>query len=498
LAFGLRGGPWNDGAMIPYPASIRRQPGELSIVDPVTVSADSELDGVADWLGALSAFRRVTGAAVARLSMAGDLPPEGYRLTVRSDGIRIAAGDPAGAFYGAQTLRQLLPVTGKATALPLVEVTDAPRYGWRGAMLDVARHFMPKQFVLRFIDLLAMHKLNVLHLHLTDDQGWRLEIPRFPKLSEVGSKRATTLVGHSDDRPKRYDGVSHGGFYTRQDIREIVRYAADRFITVVPEIEGPGHSQAAIAAYPELGATDQRREVRTEWGISEHVLNASEATVAFFADVLDEVVGLFPGPYLHIGGDECPTAEWRANPGICAHAAGLGLSDVRELLGWYVRRLAGQVSSRGRRAVFWYDTRTALRVPDAIAMPWSGRGAAEAARQAGHDIVLTAQGQLYLDHYQSADRAGEPLAIGGHTPLERVYAFDPDQPSGALGAQCQLWSEYLPGPEAVEYMAFPRLCAFSEAVWSPAPGPGFDDFRGRLTVHLGRLDALGVKYRPLD
>jgi hexosaminidase len=364
-------------------------------------------------------------------------------------------------------------------------------------MLDVARHFMPKSFVLRFIDLLAMHKLNVMHLHLTDDQGWRLDIPRCPKLTEVGAWRATTLVGHSHDRPKRYDGVPHGGLYTPQDVREIVRYAADRFVTVVPEIDSPGHSQAAIAAYPELGNTGRPLDVWTEWGITEHVLNLSEPTIAFYLDVLDDVMALFPGPYLHIGGDECPTGEWRANPNAVARAAALGLAEVRGLLGWYVRRLADHVRSRGRQAVFWYDTRTALRVPGAVAMPWSGRGASEAARSAGHDIVLTGQEQLYLDHYQSAERANEPLAIGGHTPLEKVYAFDPDQPSGALGAQCQLWSEYLPSPDAVEYMAFPRLCAFSEAIWSPPPRAEFGTFRQRLAVHLGRLAAIGVNYRPL-
>lgn len=483
--------------MIPYPVSIRHLPGRLRITRPLTVAAASALDGVADQLGSLPEFRRATDEAVVNLGMDADLPPEGYRLTVGQAGVRIAGGDAAGVFYGAQTLRQMLAARAY-DELPWIEIADAPRYGWRGAMLDVSRHFMPKSFVLRFIDLLALHKLNVLHLHLTDDQGWRVEIPRYPKLTEVGAWRAATLVGHSHDRPKRYDGVRHGGYYSQQDIREIVRYAADRFVTVVPEVDSPGHSQAAIAAYPELGNTDQQLDVWTEWGITEHVLNISEATVAFHRDVLDEVMALFAGPYLHIGGDECPTAQWRANPDVTARAAALGLGDVRELLGWYVRRLADHVGSRGRRPIFWYDTGTALRVPGAIAMPWSGRGAAEAARSAGHDVVLTPQGQLYLDHYQSADRANEPLAIGGHTPLDKVYGFDPEQPAGALGAQCQLWSEYLPGPAAVEYMAFPRLCAFSEAIWSPPPRADFGAFRQRLAVHLRLLDALGVNYRPLD
>ncbi len=483
--------------MIPYPVSIRHLGGSLRIARPLTVAAPADLDGVADQLGGLPEFRRAGDDAVVSLGVDADLPPEAYRLTVGQAGVRIDGGDPAGVFYGTQTLRQILAAqTGDG--LPWVEIVDAPRYGWRGAMLDVARHFMPKSFVLRFIDLLAMHKLNVLHLHLTDDQGWRVEIPRYPKLTEVGAWRAATLVGHSDDRPKRYDGVRHGGYYSGHDIREIVRYAADRFVTVVPEVDSPGHSQAAIAAYPELGNTDQQLDVWTEWGITEHVLNLSDATLAFYADVLDEVMALFPGPYLHIGGDECPTAQWRANPEVTARAAALGLGDVRELLGWYVRCLADHVGSRGRRPIFWYDTGTALRVPGAIAMPWSGRGAAEAARSAGHDVVLTPQAQLYLDHYQSADRASEPRAIGGHTPLETVYGFDPDQPAGALGAQCQLWSEYLPEPAAVEYMAFPRLCAFSEAIWSPLPRADFGTFRQRLAVPLRLLDALGVNYRPLD
>ncbi|MFG3700530.1 beta-N-acetylhexosaminidase [Micromonospora sp. NPDC047620] len=488
-------------SLIPYPASIRRHSGALHVAGPVPVAAVPEAEGVADWLAEVPGFTRaVVSDAPVRLALDDRLAPEGYRLTVDERGVEITGGAPAGVFYGAQTLRQLLPegASGRTVSLPYLEVADAPRFGWRGAMLDVARHFMPKEFVLRFIDLLALHKLNVLHLHLTDDQGWRLEIPRYPRLTEIGAWRAETLVGHARQTPRRYDGVRHGGFYTRQDIQEIVTYAATRFVTVVPEIDSPGHSQAAIAAYPQLGNTGRQLDVWTDWGISEHVLDISETTVGFYRDVLDEVMALFPGNYLHLGGDECPTGQWRANPAVTARLAELGLSDERALLGWYVGELASFVTDRGRRPVFWYDTETALRVPNAIAMPWRGDGAAMAAHQDGHDVVLASHEHLYLDYYQSQDRDTEPLAIGGHTSLERVYEFDADQPVGALGAQCQLWTEYMPRPEDVERMAFPRLCAFSETVWSTAPRHSFASFRDRVTAHLPRLAAAGATYRPLD
>lgn len=470
-------------ALIPYPASLRRRPGTLLLARPLLVSATPEVAAVADWmietLGGMSA---TTGAAI-RLALDDRLAPEGYRLTVDGDGVVIEGGVPAGVFYGAQTLRQLLPAEspGDTVTLPHLEVTDEPRFGWRGAMLDVARHFMPKEFVLRFIDLLALHKLNVLHLHLTDDQGWRLQIPRHRRLTEVRAWRDATLAGHSQDRPKRHDGARHGGYYTQQDIREIVAYAAERFVTVVPEIDSPGHSQAAIVAYPEFGNTGEQLQVWTDWGISEHVLNVSGATLDFYRDVLDDVMRLFHGPYLLLGGDECPTGERRANPDAVARVRVLGLPDQRALLGWFVRQLAGFATTRGRRPVFWYDT-----------------GAAAAAQREGHDVVLTSHEHLSLDYYQSESRDVEPLAIGGHTPLELMHAFDAGEPPGTLGAQCQLRTEHMPRPDAVGHMAFPRLCAFSEAVCSTPSRAPYAGFHTQRVAHLAHLTALSVARRPLN
>lgn len=438
-------------------------------------------------------------------SVVEELGPEEYRLRVATAGVTLEAGGAAGLFYGDQTLRQLLPPASFRAVVPAdagwpvpeVEIHDRPRFGWRGVLLDVARHFLPKREVLRFLDLMALHKLNVLHFHLTEDQGWRLEIKRYPRLTEAGAWRTSSP---DDPRP-------HGGFYTQDDIREIVAYAADRHITVIPEIDIPGHSTAAIAAYPELGNPDvpsagAPRAVWTRWGISETVLNAEEATVEFYENVFDEVCELFPGEYVCIGGDECPKTEWRASARAAERAAELGLASVDELQTWFLHRVGDHLAAKGRKLLAWDEVLEGALSPGTVIASWRGmEGAVEAAGR-GHDTVTCPHGSVYLDYRQSESPAEPgPRRPGRVTTLEQTYAFepvpadlDPDLAHHVLGSQAAIWSEYMPTPRMVDYMAFPRLSAFSEAVWSSGPRE-FAEFEGRLAVHLERLEALGVEYR---
>ncbi|SNT22522.1 hexosaminidase [Streptosporangium subroseum] len=394
------------------------------------------------------------------------LGAEGYRLEITASAAELTAGGPAGRFYALQTLGQLGP------DVPYGIIEDSPRFAWRGVMLDVARHFMPKDFVLRLIDLLALHKLNVLHLHLTDDQGWRLEIKGYPRLTEVS-----------------------GDFYTQEDIREIVSYAADRFVTVVPEIEMPGHAQAAIAAYPRLGNQPSRRlEVWDGWGVSEHVLNLDEATLRFCTDVLDEVVDLFPGRYVHVGGDECPPAEWERSETAQRRLRELGLPGAGAARAWFTGRMADHLTERGRRLVYWYEKPGAT--PGTTAMTWLDEESGPRAATEGLDVVLTPHRRTYFD-YPSDSPGPQGFAL----TLADAYGFTPPEtPAGAsgriLGVQCQLWTEYMPTPARVEYMAFPRLCAFAEVAWGTAGD--YPDFLGRLEAHLARLTARGVNVGPLN
>jgi len=444
------------------------------------------------------------------------LGAEGYRLTVTPSGVTAYAAQPAGLFYAAQSLRQLLPpevfsstpVEGVAWTLPCVEIEDVPRFGWRGAMLDVCRHFMPKDFVLRFIDLLALHKLNVFHWHLTDDQGWRIEVKKYPRLTEVGAWRKETLVGRMQrDEEMVFDDVPHGGFYTQDDIREVVAYAQARHVTVVPEIEMPGHAQAAIAAYPELGndVLGEPLDVRTYWGISENVFNVEESTLAFLQDVLTEVLDLFPSEFIHVGGDEAPKAQWKASPAAQARMQALGLDSEEELQSYFIRRMDAFLTSHGRRLIGWDEILEGGLAENATVMSWRGVQGGVAAVRSGHDVVMAPNTFTYFDYYQAEDREKEPLAIGGYIPLEGAYAFEPvcegideAQAHHVLGGQGQLWTEYIPTPEHVEYMAFPRLCALAETVWTPATGKDYADFLTRLEVHLQRLDGMNVHYRRLD
>lgn len=482
-----------------------------------------------------AAERRPSGAIlVVRDDRDADLGPEGYRLSVRPDEVRLSSAGEAGLFYAAQTLRQLLPPdafgdepkAGVSGSLPCVTLEDRPRFRWRGAMLDVARHFLPKEFVLRFLDLLARHKLNRFHWHLTDDQGWRIEIRKYPRLTEVGGFRAESPTRfradlgfvnffanqalNAPDGTPSFDGTPHGGFYTQSEIREVVAYARQRHIEIVPEIDMPGHIQSAIAAYPELGNTGIPIEVATRWGIQEHTLNVEEHTVSFMQDVLEELMALFPGRFLHVGGDEVLTRQWEESPAAQQRIAELGLASAEQLRGWFLSRMIDFLHQNGRRAIGWneifaddLDRRVAI-------LSWLGTRPGVDAARAGHEVVMGPLGELYFDYAQGlpaeAHAALDELFQGRFdpapwlTPLEQVYGFDPIPPelrgtaaaARVLGAQAQLWTEFVHDGAEVEERSFPRLAALAEVVWSDAAQRDFADFEQRLAVHLERLDALGV------
>ncbi len=441
-----------------------------------------------------------------QLAAVSGLGPEAYRLRVTRDRILIEASAPAGWFYGWQSVRQLVQVAAAEStspmAIPCLEIEDAPRFTWRGMMLDVCRHFIPVSDVKKFIDHLALYKLNRFHWHLTEDQGWRIEIKKYPRLTEIGAWRKESLIGHFKDEPARYDGIPHGGFYTQAEVREVVRYAAERFITVVPEIEMPGHAQAALAAYPEFGVTGEPVEVRTTWGISPIIYNPSEKTIAFLQDVLDEVLALFPSPFICIGGDEALKDQWKASLAVQQQIKELGLKDEDELQSWFIRRMEAFLNARGRRLLGWDEILEGGLAPNATVMSWRGvEGGIEAAKQ-GHDVVMCPRTHCYFDHYQ-AGPVGEPLAIGGLTTLEKAYSYEPipeglppEKAHHVLGAQANVWTEYMPDFKHVEYMIFPRIAALAEAVWSPAGLRDYPAFLARVQTHPVLYDALGIRYAP--
>ncbi|GAA0493163.1 beta-N-acetylhexosaminidase [Streptomyces sp. NPDC046215] len=516
--------------LIPAPRRTGQAPpgAGRTLDEHTTLDAGPGTEGVARWLratvGAATGLplhpHHGTGGNPVELRVLPALGekhgPEAYRVHVDDRRVSVQGASAAGVFWGAQTLRQLLgpaafrraPVTGgRAWELPATTVEDAPRFAWRGVLLDVARHFLPKDGVLRYVDLLAAHKLNVLHLHLTDDQGWRVEIRAFPRLTEVGAWRARTKHGHRasplwDERP-------HGGYYTRDDIREIVAYAAERHITVVPEIDLPGHAQAAIAAYPELGNTDvvdtASLTVWDTWGVNPNVLAPTDHTLAFYEQVLTEVLDLFPSRYVHIGGDECPKDQWKASPAAQARIAAEGLAGEDELQSWFIRHFDRWLAARGRRLVGWDEILEGGLAEGATVSSWRGYAGGIAAARAGHDVVMCPEQQVYLDHRQAAG-ADEPVPIGYVRTLEDVYRFEPVPPelTGAeaarvIGTQANLWSEVTETQQRVDYQAFPRLAAFAEVAWSALPAPedrDYQDFSRRMTAHYARLDALGVDYRP--
>ncbi|MFC7967842.1 beta-N-acetylhexosaminidase [Streptomyces cinereoruber] len=516
--------------LIPAPLSAEHRggaPGHVTLDARTVLDAGPGTEGTARRLRAdLGAATGLplpdgTGERAVRLRISEEVAREhgheGYRLTTGAPGaaVLVEGGGPAGVFWGAQTLRQLLgpdayrraPVTDRAWTLPHTTVEDRPRFGWRGLMLDVSRHFTPKDDVLRLLDLLAAHKLNVLHFHLTDDQGWRIEIERHPRLTEVGSWRARSKWGHRAS--PLWTDTPHGGFYTRDDIREIVAYAAERHITVVPEIDLPGHSQAAIAAYPELGNTDvvdtAALAVWDTWGVNPNVLAPTEEVLRFYEGVFEEVLELFPSPFVHVGGDECPKDQWKASPAAQARMRELGLADEDELQSWFVRHFDRWLTARGRRLIGWDEILEGGLAEGAAVSSWRGYAGGIAAAEAGHDVVMCPEQHVYLDHRQ-APGEDEPMPIGYVRTLEDVYRFEPVPPglspeaaAHILGTQANVWTEVMENRSRVDYQVFPRLAAFAEVAWSALPAPGERDYTGferRMDTHYRRLDALGVDYRP--
>jgi len=428
------------------------------------------------------------------------LGPEGYELTVTPASITVRAPELNGLFYGIQTLVQLIPVDPTDNKVPCVRIEDTPRFKWRGMHLDVGRHFFDTEYVKRYIDLIALHKMNTFHIHLTEDQGWRIEIKKYPRLTEIGSKRKESPV---EGNRNKGDGVPYGGFYTQDDIREIVEYARKRYITVVPEVEMPGHSLGALAAYPELSCTGGPHEVMTRWGVFEDVYCAGNDKVfEFMEDVLTEVMELFPSEYIHIGGDECPKARWEKCAKCQARIEKEGLKDEHELQSYFIKRIEKSLNSKGRRLIGWDEILEGGLAPNASVMSWRGTEGGIAAARSGHDVVMSPTTHCYFDYYQSKNKKEEPEAIGGFLPLEKVYSFEPvpaelapEQRKHVIGAQGNIWTEYIRTPSDVEYMALPRMCALAEVVWTPAELKDWDDFMDRLDRFLERLDAMGVNYR---
>jgi hexosaminidase len=493
-------------ALIPRPAKVEWQKGEVEIrtqigyADPAAKDEAEMLATIlpenvdANWPAVQPATS--FGANPANAVVLGidpglekSLGKEGYQLEVLpAPLVRITAATPAGLFYGGQTLRQLL-LRGKVGAknnpgpvnweFPCCKIEDKPRFLWRGLLLDEGRHFFGEEFVKHYIDLLAAHKLNTLHWHLTEDQGWRIEIKKYPKLTEIGSWREQT-----DGDGKRY-----GGFYTQDQIREVVAYAARRHVTIVPEIEMPGHSLGALTAYPQFSCTGGPFKVRTRWGVEEDVYCAgNDATFAFLNDVLDEVTGLFPSTFIHIGGDECPKARWKNCPKCQARIKAEGLKNEHELQSYFIRRIEDHLASKGRRLIGWDEILEGGLPPKATVMSWRGMGGATAAAESGHDYVATPTSHCYLDYPATS------------ISLEKAYSFEPipatlaaAQRAHCLGLQGNMWTEHTPGPAAVDRMVWPRLCALAEVAWTPKDLRDGSDFLARMETHAERLKSLGVE-----
>jgi hexosaminidase len=424
------------------------------------------------------------------------LGEEGYTLSVNSKGVSIEANAGSGLFYGVQSLIQIISTDGKQ--IPYVEITDYPRFSYRGLHLDVGRHMFPIEFIKKYIDLMARHKFNRFHWHLTEDQGWRIEIKKYPKLQEVAAYRKETLIGHAGE-PETFDGKRYGGYYTQEQIKEVVQYATDRYVTIIPEIELPGHSQAALAAYPELGCTGGPYETVTKWGVFEHVYcTGKEETFKFLEGVLDEVTELFPGQYIHIGGDECPKTNWKNCTHCQKRMKSLNLKDEHELQGYFVQRIEKYLNNKGKQIIGWDEILEGGLAPNATVMSWRGEEGGIAAAKQKHNVIMTPGNWCYFDHYQDSSKT-EPLAIGGLTSVSEVYSYEPlpsqltsEEAKYILGAQANLWTEYITTPEHAEYMAYPRACALAEVVWSPKESRNLNDFFQRMQTHFIRLDEWNV------
>ncbi|WP_257658076.1 beta-N-acetylhexosaminidase [Parapedobacter lycopersici] len=506
-------------AIIPAPDVLQVGDGNFTLSAATRIAYDSDADReIAVFFQAyvrealqldLPVQPNATGASVIHFASkkAGDITnPEGYELVVSPGGIALH-GKGAGLFYAMQTLIQLLPSDAEAGLMvPAVTIRDAPRYAYRGLHLDVGRHMFPISFIKKYIDFIAAYKLNTFHWHLTDDQGWRIEIKKYPKLAEVAAFRDQTLIGRNR-RPGMYDGARYGGFYTQEEAREVVAYAAARYVTVIPEIELPGHAQAALTAYPHLGCGENPGpyHVAQHWGVFEEVFCAGkEETFTFLEDVLDEVIAIFPSAYIHIGGDECPKDRWETCPYCQKRIKDEGLADEHELQSYVIHRIEKYVNSKGRRIIGWDEILEGGLAPDATVMSWRGEAGGIDAAKLGHDVIMTANSYgLYFDHKQGPDVNREPLNIGGLSTLQKVYSADPTpqalsaaEKKHIIGVQANVWTEYIETPNKVEFTIFPRLFALSEIAWTDPAKKNWQDFSTlRVPAHLARLDRTETVYR---
>ena len=504
--------------VIPQPAHVQALDGSFTITRNTAVWADPASEEILRTVGFLS--ERFEKAAGWPLKMAGErpgtdaicfmqadgYPAEGYYLRVDPGRILVEYSDGAGAFYAVQTLLQLLPkeifaekpARGVKWTVPGVDIEDSPRFPYRGMHLDCCLHFIDIPFLERYIDLMALHKVNRFHWHLTEDQGWRIEIKKYPLLTEKGQWRKETVIGSLSSGI--YDGTPHGGFYTQEEIKDLIAYAAARYVTIIPEIEIPGHSLAAISCYPELSCgLEDHYETATRWGIFRQVYCPKEETFKFLEDVFDEVIDLFPSELIHIGGDECPKTSWKQCPHCQALIKKLGLKDEFELQSWFIQRMEKYINSKGRQIIGWDEILQGGLAPNAKVMSWLGEEGGIKAAQQHHEVVMAPYPKYYLDYWQ-ADPDSEPLAMGGPTLLKTMYDYNPvpevltpEEQKYIIGVEGCVWTEYMPTPARVEYMAWPRMCAIAESGWSTA-AKDWDGFTRRLETHLGRLDMLDVGY----
>ncbi len=424
---------------------------------------------------------------------------EGYTIKVNHRGVTIYGQTPAGVFYGIQTLRKSLPVDQNlmSVELPAVKISDEPRFAYRGMMLDCVRHFFPVSFVKRFIDLLALHNMNVFHWHLTDDQGWRIEIKKYPKLTLIGSVRSETVIGRNSDV---YDGKPYGGFYTQDEAREIVKYAADRHISVIPEIDMPGHMLAALTAYPELGCTGGPYSVLTKWSGGDPLCLGNDEVYNFLEGVIDEIIDIFPSKYIHLGGDEAHTDHWASCP-KCQKVMEDNHLTIKTLQGYFTNRMESYVRSKGRVMIGWDEILAGSPNKSAVVMSWRGAGPGAQAAKSGYDVIMSPGTHDYFDHYQTSDTWREPLLIGGYLPIEKVYSFEPfadpadkETDKHIIGVQANLWTEYITCPKLAEYQILPRMAALSEVQWMQPKYKDFEDFRARSVKMRDLYDVYGLKY----
>ena len=526
-----------DYQIIPKPVELKMMSGRFVVDFKTKITGDKSLENEGNFLAEMlntvansdvNYDANNNGNIILLLDATID-NDEGYTLSVTYDKIIISGKTAKGVFYGIQTLRQMMSSaiefrkdTVAEIAIPAVMITDSPRYIYRGMHLDVARHFFPVDFVKKYIDLIAMHKMNTFHWHLTEDQGWRIEIKKYPKLTEIGAWRYGTIIGHHPGTGN--DEKKYGGFYTQEEIKDIVKYATSKHVTVIPEIELPGHSGAAIAGYPYLSCFPKEKSivfndmgskkgkeiqsngtpkiVQETWGVFDDVYCAgNEETFTFLEDVLDEVITLFPSQYIHIGGDECPKANWEKCPSCQARMKKLGLKDEHELQSYFIQRMEKYLNKKGKKIIGWDEILEGGLAPNATVMSWRGtKGGVEAAKQ-HHDVIMTPGHSVYFDHYQSKDKDNEPLAIGGLTTVKDVYKYEPspiglsaDEQKYILGSQANVWSEYMKTTDYVEYMILPRMTALSEIVWTPKDDRNWGDFDTRLQHIVERYDAMGLNY----